>query len=429
MPRCGSQIILCDVPIRYDTYKGCGHACSYCFVGRKVDISKITTDESVKSLAEFIKGKRTLETSWCDWNIPLHWGGMSDPFQPLERIHKRSLDSLKVFAETQYPFIVSTKSALIGEEPYLSLIKKSNCVVQFSIASPQYDKIEQGAATFEQRMKTAAKIAPYKRVVFRIQPYITQIFTDVIKEIRQFAEIGVYGVVVEGMKFTTPKANGLVRIGNDFCYPVSTLLPHFKAIKETCHKYGLKFYCGENRLRALGDDLCCCGVEGLGWHVNTANLNHRLFDPDTFGYTETMKRQGTAFVFKCIEQTTLSAFEIAKSSFEEKMDENICKPYAFKEGSPAMTKEQSEKARLYLRKCLKEAGITAAAVDKHIGTHGMAGHYFGASQWAFPTFEAYEKMRQIMPTLGEYEDVLKSFGINMRFVKIYGIKSSLGSNG
>ena len=183
MPRCGSQIILCDVPIRYDTYKGCGHACSYCFVGRKVDISKITTDESVKSLAEFIKGKRTLETSWCDWDIPLHWGGMSDPFQPLERIHKRSLDSLKVFAETQYPFIVSTKSALIGEEPYLSLIKKSNCVVQFSIASPQYDKIEQGAATFEQRMNTAAKIAPYKHVVFRIQPYITQIFTDVVKEI------------------------------------------------------------------------------------------------------------------------------------------------------------------------------------------------------------------------------------------------------
>jgi hypothetical protein len=92
-----------------------------------------------------------------------------------------------------------------------------------------------------------------------------------------------------------------------------------------------------------------------------------------------------------------------------------------------MNKEQSEKARLYLRKCLKEAEITAAAVDKHLGTHGMAGHYFGASQWAFPTFEAYEKMRQIMPTLGEYEAVLKSFGINMRFVKIYGIKTSLGS--
>jgi len=352
---------------------------------------------------------------------------MSDPFQPLERIHKRSLESLKVFAETQYPFIVSTKSALIGEEPYLSLIKKSNCVVQFSIASPQYDKIEQGAATFEQRMRTAAKIAPYKRVIFRIQPYITRIFTDVIKEIRQFAEIGVYGVVVEGMKFTTPKANGLVRIGNDFCYPVSTLLPQFKAIKETCHKYGLKFYCGENRLRALGDNLCCCGVEDLGWRVNTANLNHRLFDPDSFGYTETMKRKGTAYVFKCLEQTTFSAFEIAESSFKDKMDEYICKPYAFKEGSPVMNKEQSEKARLYLCKCLKEAGITAAAVDKHLGTHGMAGHYFGASQWAFPTFEAYEKMRQIMPTLGEYEAVLKSFGINMRFVKIYGIKTSLGS--
>ena len=70
----------------------------------------------------------------------------------------------------------------------------------------------------------------------------------------------------------------------------------------------------------------------MGWRVNTANLNHRLFDPDTFGYTETMKRKGTAYVFKCLEQTTLGGLEIRESSFKDKMDENLCKPYAYKEG-------------------------------------------------------------------------------------------------
>ena len=39
MPNCGSQIILCHLPIRFDTYEGCSHLCSYCFVQRKADVS------------------------------------------------------------------------------------------------------------------------------------------------------------------------------------------------------------------------------------------------------------------------------------------------------------------------------------------------------------------------------------------------------
>ncbi len=31
MPECGSQVILCDLPVRMDTYKGCSHNCKYCF--------------------------------------------------------------------------------------------------------------------------------------------------------------------------------------------------------------------------------------------------------------------------------------------------------------------------------------------------------------------------------------------------------------
>ena len=45
MPDCGSQIVLCDVPIRFDTYKGCSHGCKYCFVYRKYNISKIKKAE------------------------------------------------------------------------------------------------------------------------------------------------------------------------------------------------------------------------------------------------------------------------------------------------------------------------------------------------------------------------------------------------
>ena len=174
MPACGSQVILCDVPIRFDTYEGCSHLCEYCFVQRKSDVfNNIKPRETVASLVNFIKGKRTGEVAWCDWDIPLHWGGLSDPFQPAERKMHYSLEALKVFAKTQYPFIVSTKNKMISEEPYLSLIKQCNCVVQFSCTAPEYDEIEKGASTFEERVEAARKItATGKRVNMRCQPVV-----------------------------------------------------------------------------------------------------------------------------------------------------------------------------------------------------------------------------------------------------------------
>lgn len=64
--------------------------------------------------------------------------------------------------------------------------------------------------------------------------------------------------------------------------------------------------------------------------------------------------------------------------------------------------ETEDYLRNELRNALKTSGRTAADVDRHLGTKGMAGHYFGKSQWAFPTRAAYEKMREILP-LPEYD--------------------------
>ena len=43
-----SNILICDMPLRFDTYKGCSHGCEYCFVKLKRDISKIQNGESAK---------------------------------------------------------------------------------------------------------------------------------------------------------------------------------------------------------------------------------------------------------------------------------------------------------------------------------------------------------------------------------------------
>lgn len=52
---------------------------------------------------------------------------------------------------------------------------------------------------------------------------------------------------------------------------------------------------------------------------------------------------------------------------------------------------------------LKSSGRKSSEVDALLGTCGMAGHYFGESQWMFPTREAFEKMKTIMPALADMD--------------------------
>lgn len=320
MPKCGSQISICDLPIRFDTYKGCSHMCSYCFVKLKYDIANIERGEGAGALLNFIQGKRDKTTNWCDWNIPIHWGGVSDPFQPIEKIHKYSLQALKVFAETQYPVVISTKGALASEEPYLSLLEKCNVVMQFSLVSPKFDKIEPGAPTFEQRIEMIRKIAPkVKRVIGRAQPFVLEAKSDILNQIKLYKEIGVHGITIEGLKYRQKKP-GLVKIGADYCYPKATLKKAYEQIKNECHKHGLSFYAAENRLRNMGDDLCCCGIDGLeGFTPNKYNLNHYIFDRENFVPSDSMKEPGTSMCLKAVAQNSSSVEVFKIKSLDEMM--------------------------------------------------------------------------------------------------------------
>ena len=68
-------------------------------------------------------------------------------------------------------------------------------------------------------------------------------------------------------------------------------------------------------------------------------------------------------------------------------------------------RRESEILRTYLCNALKESGITQSEVNRRLGTQ-MAGHYFGTSQWQFPTRETYQQMQTFMPALTtSYDDI------------------------
>lgn len=77
---------------------------------------------------------------------------------------------------------------------------------------------------------------------------------------------------------------------------------------------------------------------------------------------------------------------------------------------------ESERLRAYLCDALKSSGLTQSAVNKHLGSQ-MAGHYFGKSQWQFPTFEEYKKMQEILPLKKEYSqcvNFLKALSVGLQ---------------
>ena len=95
---------------------------------------------------------------------------------------------------------------------------------------------------------------------------------------------------------------GMIKLGADYVYPISILKPQFEEIKKRLHDNGMKFYSGENRLRKMGDNLCCCGIEGMGWKVNTANLNHYLYDKENYQFTEAQKAPEGGMAFQSLAQ-------------------------------------------------------------------------------------------------------------------------------
>ena len=267
-------------------------------------MTDIKKDESVASLRKFVErirsgegyGKKS-ELGWIDWELPIHWGGMSDPFQPLEEKFGYSYECLQYLAESQYPVIISTKGTrLLSSDKYLDVLSKCNAVVQVSMQCSEFDQFEPGAPTFEERLEDLAKISPkVKRTIIRLQPYIPRFKKSIIDNLPRFKEAGAYGVILEGLKMDDKSFDPqLVKVGSEFLYPYPRILEDFLKIKHTANELGMKAFAGENRIREYGDSLTCCGVDDI-FTVNRYNLNHLLHNDKAEPTKRMMEYGGDCF--------------------------------------------------------------------------------------------------------------------------------------
>ena len=90
-----SKFAICGLPIRIDTYKTCSFGCKYCFsncrkimeFSKEFKIGNINYVEKKleKILVKKQVDKNDLLENLISNNITWHCGGMSDPFQPIEK--------------------------------------------------------------------------------------------------------------------------------------------------------------------------------------------------------------------------------------------------------------------------------------------------------------------------------------------------------
>ena len=314
------QFFFCGVPFRLDTYSGCQHGCRYCFARASENFNYERRDSEkglirktdphlvnhmlVKSV-DSSKTYNDINVEFLRRRVPIHWGGMSDPFQPCEkkwRVSKQVLGHLNWY---QYPVVISTKGALAGDDEYIAMLKDGNNAMQVSLISDD-DKItsgiEPGAPNATARLKIMEKLAHAGLwVACRIQPVIpaSPVEEGLERLITKLAGAGVRHIVVEGLKIPMQldkdwraclnevcggkveqeyKACEAALDGQEVILPAWRKWQYLEVCLETAHKYGMTVGAADNNMRDFGDVKACCGIDNLPgfenyWQLQSARVS------------------------------------------------------------------------------------------------------------------------------------------------------------
>lgn len=292
-----SQFSFCGLPLRLDTYSGCAFSCTYCFArlrGGKTAVKKLRSANPNVIISRFKSSfhKPELTTGLISEAIrnkmPIHFGGMSDPFQPLEESLKTSLKVLKYLCKIKYPIVISTKATLISNSKYLYVLKENpNVVVQFSFSSLE-DKISKITEPFanapSELLKTVYKLSNNGiKTTIRWQPYIPNVSEEIKLFISKASNLGVRHIGFEHLKLPVEKKSILWKRltskldfdinnfykdlgskvdGREYILPADFKIQNILKAKKETNMKGMTFGAADNEFQYLSNNSCCCsGVD------------------------------------------------------------------------------------------------------------------------------------------------------------------------
>ena len=285
------QFAFCPNAFRVDLYKGCSFGCKYCFAnmdwtqyGKKqadvADINKIkklfkkaleTDAESKDILIELIRHR-----------VPMHCGGMSDPFQKREWDMGLTYQLIEISNAYNYPIMFSTKTAML-QDKYYKILNPDIHAFQVSIIgwNPEYTrKWECNTETAEKRLDFVRLLKEYYKIwcSVRIQPIIN------IEECEELCynlgSIPSY-VTLEHFKMildTMAVSNAFYELSEnkrDFeianhklQFRRNVKIQNIKRLQKILNSNGVLVGVGDNDLHYMSQSRCCCGIDTVNENFN-----------------------------------------------------------------------------------------------------------------------------------------------------------------
>ena len=270
-----SKFAICGLPIRLDTYKTCSFGCQYCFAnGRKVmEFRKNLQVANVAQIERVLENVRSgnypkhrlLETL-VSCGITWHCGGMSDPFQPINRELRITNEVINICNKHDVSILFSTK----GDDVHGADIRPDLHSFQLSVTNVEDRRdIEPGVPSIESRIRffKELKAAGFK-VGIRIQPFIPGISDARILEAFPDAD----HFTIEGLKIVPQNREQIEYVRDVLHIPISAFVNNglftlkdeyrrhlYKPVVEWLETHGKSYSISDNDMRWMGNNKCCCG--------------------------------------------------------------------------------------------------------------------------------------------------------------------------
>ncbi len=157
------------MPFRWtlNPYRGCTHACHYCFARRYQTQFEMSAGDDFSSIilvktnfADVLR-RELAKPSWTRELAAL--GTATDPYQPIEGHYKLSRRSLEALADWHTPVGIVTKGPLAVRDADVmqDVAKRAGCTIYFSVPSVDeeaWEKLEPGTAPPLQRLRAVRQL-------------------------------------------------------------------------------------------------------------------------------------------------------------------------------------------------------------------------------------------------------------------------------
>lgn len=213
----GNEKSKCHYPTRLDTYGcGCAHDCKYCYAKSLLDFRKLWNPQNpaIGDISKISKEIRKLPKGEV-----VRLGGMTDCFQPLEKLHRVTYKTIRLLNRRRLEYLIVTKSAIVADDEYMEILDPELAHIQITVTTLNDDlcRTYEKASPPSERIKAILKLqeAGYD-VQLRLSPFIPE-YVDLEK----LNSLGIDKILVEFLR-----ANNWIQKWFDIDYSPYTVKQH-----------------------------------------------------------------------------------------------------------------------------------------------------------------------------------------------------------